>query len=247
MLYILGIGSGNKENMTFACYEKIQSSDVIVGYDKYIEQIKDLIQDKEIYQSGMMNEIQRCKKAIEYTKAGKTVSVICSGDSGIYAMAGLIIELADEEIEIEVVPGITSSTLAASILGAPIMHDYCSISLSDLMTPIELINKRISLASQADFVIAIYNPKSKKRSQHLKNAVDIMLKYKDKKTVVGAVKKAYNKDQEVMIFTLDDIDYDKIDMNTILIIGNKTTYIKNGKIVTRRGYENKYKEEMKNE
>lgn len=244
MLYIVGIGSGNKDNMTFSCYETIRKSDVIVGYDKYINQIQDIIKDKEIYKSGMMQEIQRCKIAIEYAKFGKDVSVICSGDSGVYAMAGLIIELASDDIKVKVIPGVTSSILAASVLGAPIMHDHCSISLSDLMTPIEIIYKRVELASEADFVISLYNPKSKKRSEHLKDAVNIMLKYKSKDTIVGAVKKVYDSEQEIMIFKLDSIDYEKIDMNTVVIVGNSTTYLKNGKMVTQRGYENKYKEEM---
>lgn len=242
MLYVLGIGSGNMENMTFACYKAIQISQVIVGYDKYINQISELIEQKQIYSSGMMGEIDRCKKAIEYSRQGKITSVICSGDSGIYAMAGLILELADDDIDIKIIPGVTSSTLAASILGAPIMHDSCTVSLSDLMTPLELIYKRIELASQADFVISIYNPKSKKRSENLKNAVGIMLKYKSEKTVVGIVKKAYDIEQEMYITTLGNIDYDKIDMHTILIIGNKTTYVKNGRMITHRGYEEKYKE-----
>lgn len=242
MLYVLGIGSGNIDNMTFACYNAIQESQVIVGYDKYIKQISEIIKDKQIYSSSMMGEIDRCKKAIEYAKQGKVTSVICSGDSGIYAMSGLILELADNTIDIKIIPGVTSSTLAASILGAPIMHDSCSISLSDLMTPIDLIYKRVELASMGDFVISIYNPKSKKRSEHLKNAVDIMLRYKSPKTVVGIVKKAYDIEQEVYITTLDNIDYDKVDMHTILIIGNNTTYIKYGKMITHRGYEEKYKE-----
>lgn len=242
MLYVLGIGSGNKDNMTFACYDAIKKSDVIVGYDKYINQIKYMIKDKRIYSSGMMGEIERCKKAVEFAQMGEITSVICSGDSGIYAMAGLILELAGDDIEVKIIPGVTSSTLAASILGAPIMHDSCLISLSDLMTPIDLIYDRIELASKADFVISIYNPKSKKRAEHLKNAVDIMLKYKDKKTVVGIVKKAYDENQEVTITTLDSIDYDIVDMHTVIIVGNKTTYVKNGKMITRRGYENKYSE-----
>lgn len=247
MLYVVGIGSGNKENMSFACYETIRKSDVIVGYDKYIDQIKDMIQDKEIYSSSMMKEIERSKKAIEYARNGKIVSVVCSGDSGVYAMAGLIMELAEEDIDIRVIPGITSSILAASLLGAPLMHDYCSISLSDLMTPFDIILKRVELASMGDFVITIYNPKSKKRSEHLKKAVDIMLKYKSKDTVVGIVKKAYSKEQEMSICTLNTIDYDFVDMNSIVIIGNSTTYLKNDKMITQRGYERKYQEEMKND
>ncbi|WP_455089211.1 precorrin-3B C(17)-methyltransferase [Peptoanaerobacter stomatis] len=244
MLYVVGIGSGNKDNMSFACYDAIKKSDVIVGYDKYISQIQYMIQDKQIYQSPMMKEIERSKKAIEYAKEGNTVSVICSGDSGIYAMAGLIMELAEDDIEIKVIPGITSAILASSLLGAPIMHDYCSISLSDLMTPLELIFKRIELASMGDFVIAIYNPKSKKRSEHLKESVDIMLRYKSKDTVVGVVKKAYDVEQEVNICTLESINYDDIDMHTILIIGNSSTYVKNGKMITPRGYEKKYIDKM---
>jgi precorrin-3B C(17)-methyltransferase len=244
MLYVLGIGSGNKENMSFACYEAIQNSDIIVGYDKYVNQIENLLTNQEIYSTAMTGEIQRCKKAVEFAKNGKNVSVICSGDSGIYAMSGLILELVDDDMPVKIIPGITSSTLASSLLGAPIMHDCCTISLSDLLTPLELIYKRVEYAAMADFVISFYNPKSKKRADYLKNSVEILLKYKKDKTPVGIVKRAYDENQEIYITTLDNIDYSLVDMHSIVIVGNNSSYIKNGKIITKRGYETKYKEEF---
>jgi len=244
MLYVLGIGSGTKENMTFACYDAIQKSDIIVGYDKYVSQIENLLDNQEIYSTAMTGEIQRCKKAVEFAKSGKNVSVICSGDSGIYAMSGLILELVDDDFPVTIIPGVTSSTLASSLLGAPIMHDSCTISLSDLLTPIEVIYKRVECAAMADFVISFYNPKSKKRADYLENAVDILLKYKKAKTPVGIVKKAYDNEQEIYITTLDSIDYNLVDMHSIVIVGNDSSYVKNGKIITKRGYETKYKEEF---
>ncbi|WP_416197227.1 MAG: Cobalt-precorrin 3 C17-methyltransferase [Sporanaerobacter sp.] len=235
-LYVVGIGPGGRENMTIRAVETIKRCSVIVGYTSYIEYLGDLKEGKEIYSTGMRGEIERCNMAIKKVKEGKDTAIISTGDSGLYGMAGPILELA-EGIEVEIIPGIVAAFSAASELGSPIMHDYCSISLSDLMTSWDIIEKRIEYASCGDFVITIYNPKSKTRTDHLKKAVDIMLKYKAPKTPVGIVKNSGRANTEKYITTLDDIDYDIIDMMCVLIIGNSNTYIKDDFIITPRGYE----------
>ena len=239
MIFAIGIGPGSRETMTYEARSAIEKSDVIVGYKTYIDLVKDLIKGKEVVCNGMKQEIDRVKKAVEISKTGKTVAVISSGDAGVYGMAGLILELSEDE-EVKIISGVTASTAAASLLGAPLMHDFCHISLSDLLTPIDLIYKRIELASEGDFVICIYNPRSKGRPGHLKNAVDIMRKYKSGSTPVGIVKNACRGNQEVRICTIDTIDYESVDMLSIVIAGNSSTYIKNNRIITKRGYETKY-------
>lgn len=236
MIYAIGIGPGSLETMTFEALHAIEKSDVIVGYKTYIDLIRDLIKDKEVVSNGMKQEIDRVKKAVEISKIGKTVAVISSGDAGVYGMAGLVLELADGE-EVTVVPGVTASTAAAAVLGAPLMHDFCHISLSDLMTPIELIYKRVELAAEADFVICFYNPRSNGRPHYLQHAFKIMKRYKDGRTPVGIVRNVARDNQEVTICTLDTIDYEAVDMVSIVIIGNNSSYIKDKKIVTKRGYE----------
>ena len=238
MIYAIGIGPGSRETMTYEAMSAIEKSDVIVGYRTYIDLIKDLINDKEVVSNGMKQEIDRVKKAVEISKAGNTVAVISSGDAGVYGMAGLVLELSEGE-EVKVISGVTASTAAAAVLGAPLMHDFCHISLSDLLTPLDLIYKRVDLASEGDFVICLYNPKSKGRPDYLKNAFEIMKKYKANSTPVGIVKNAERENQEVRICTIDTMDYESVDMLSIVIVGNSSTYVKDNKIITKRGYENK--------
>jgi precorrin-3B C17-methyltransferase len=236
-LYVIGIGPGGLDHMTVKAQKAIEESNVIVGYVKYIEMIKDLIKDKEIYSNGMMGEEERCKEALKLSK-DNIVSVISTGDSGIYGMAGLILELADkEEINnIEVIPGVTASSASASILGAPLMHDNCNISLSDLMTPYELIKKRVEAAAASDFVISLYNPKSKGRPHYLKECLEIIRKYRNGDTPIAVVKNALREGQEETIFTMDNFDDSVVDMMSIVVVGNSNTYIKAGKMITPRGY-----------
>lgn len=236
-LYVVGIGPGSIEQMTIKAQETIKESDIIVGYTKYIELIKPIIDGKEIYSTGMMGEIERCKKALELSR-DKVVSIISTGDSGIYGMAGLILELRNDEI-VEIIPGVTASSAAASLLGAPLMHDNCNISLSDLLTPYEKIKKRVELAAEGDFVISLYNPRSNGRPNYLRECIDIISKYRNAKTPVGIVKNALRNNQEIRLFTLDSIDENVVDMLSIVIIGNSHTFMKNDKIITPRGYENK--------
>lgn len=239
MIYVIGIGPGGKEYMTIEALEAIEKSDTIVGYKTYISLIEDIISDKEVVQNGMRKEIDRCKMAVEIAKEGKNVAVVSSGDSGIYGMAGLILELVvkeQEHIDVKVVPGVTASIAAASVLGAPIMHDFCHISLSDLLTPWEVIEKRLKLAAEADFVVCLYNPRSKGRSEHLSRAFEIMGEFKDKNTPVGIVKNAGREGEEKYICTFDNMNFEIVDMTTMVIVGNKSTFIEKNMMITPRGY-----------
>ena len=235
-LYVIGIGPGGRENMTYRAVETVKMCDAIVGYTPYIDYLGELTEGKELFSTGMRGEIVRCEKAIEMVKEGKNTAIISTGDAGLYGMAGPILELA-EGIEVEIIPGVTAAFSAASELGSPIMHDYVSISLSDLLTPWEVIEKRLDRAADADFVISIYNPKSKGRVEHLSRAIEIILEYRSSDTPVGIVKDSGRPGTELTITSLGDIDYEKIDMLCVLIIGNSNTYIKDGRIITPRGYD----------
>ncbi|HFL2476138.1 TPA: precorrin-3B C(17)-methyltransferase [Clostridioides difficile] len=239
MIYVVGIGPGSKDTMTLEAIKAIEDSEAIVGYKTYIKLIEEFIQGKEIIQNGMRQEVDRCKQAVEEAKKGKKVAVVSSGDAGIYGMAGLILELIskeDEDIKVKVIPGVTASIGAAAILGAPIMHDFCHISLSDLMTPWEVIEKRLRLAAEADFVICLYNPRSKGRSEHLSKAFKIMGEFKGGDTPVGVVKDAGREKEEKFVCTFENMDFEKVDMTTMVIIGNKSTYINGELMITPRGY-----------
>ena len=239
MIYVIGIGPGRRDLMTQEAISAMEDAEVIVGYKTYIKLVEDFIKDKEVVQNGMRKEVDRCQDAIDIAKTGKKVAVISSGDAGIYGMAGLILELITKQeldIPVKVVPGVTASIGAAAVLGAPIMHDFCHISLSDLLTPWEVIEKRLRLAAEADFVICLYNPRSKGRSEHLANAFKIMGEFKDGSTPVGIVKDVGREDQEKFICTFDTMDFERVDMTTMVIIGNKSTYIHDDLMITPRGY-----------
>lgn len=233
-LYVVGIGPGGLQHMTIRAREVIEESEVIVGYTKYIDLIEPLIKGKEIFSTGMMKEEERCREALRLSK-DKVVSIISTGDAGIYGMAGLILELRKDE-QVEVVPGVTASSAAASILGAPIMHDSCNISLSDLMTPYDLIKKRVEMAAQGDFVITLYNPKSKGRPHYLKESIEIVKRYRKGETPAAVVKNALRDGQQHKLFTLDSFEDSEVDMLSVVIIGNSQSFIKNGVFVTPRGY-----------
>ena len=240
-IYVIGIGPGNLGEMSVRAAQAIEECNVIVGYKTYIELVAPLIEGKEIIQNGMRSEIERVRLAIEEAEdETNKVAIISSGDAGVYGMAGLAFKLAqDMDIDIEVIPGITASSAAASVLGAPLMHDYCSISLSDLLTPYELIEKRVHLAAEGDFVIAFFNPRSKGREGYLHYMMDVIKKHRDEKTPVGMVKCALRDGQEVYISTLGEFDCTLADMKSIVIVGNSNTYVKDGKMITPRGYERK--------
>lgn len=234
-VYVVGIGPGGKAHMTLKAIETIKKCDVIVGYTFYIELIKDMTAGKKVIKTGMKGEVERCRIALEEAEKGFETCIISTGDPGLYGMAGPMLELA-EGIEVEVIPGVTSAFCAAAEVGAPIMHDFCTISLSDLLTPWEVIEKRLHMAASADFVIALYNPKSKGRPENINHAISIVSNYAKPKTPVALVKNAGRDGNDRRIVTLDSIDYDFIDMMTVVIIGNSNTYIKEGSMITPRGY-----------
>ncbi|MCR5626600.1 MAG: precorrin-3B C(17)-methyltransferase [Lachnospiraceae bacterium] len=237
-IYVIGLGPGGRDQMTGRVLEAIEECEVITGYKVYVELIEELIKGKEVYVSGMTQEVDRCRKAMEYALEGKTTAVVCSGDSGVYGMAGIVCEVCEDhsEIEIEVVPGISACLSGAAVLGAPLIHDFAVISLSDLLTPWEKIEKRLLLASEADFVICLYNPSSRKRADYLKKACELMMRHKDQKTPCGYVKNIGREGEEGTICTLEELSDTQVDMFTTVFVGNSQTKIINGKMVTPRGY-----------
>ena len=240
-LYVIGIGPGGADQMTPRARQAIEHSDIIAGYTTYIDLVRPLIGDKEILQTPMKKEIDRCKLARDAALTGKTVSMICSGDAGVYGMAGLMYEVCEQhpDMDIEVIPGITAACGGAAVLGAPLIHDFAVISLSDLLTPWEKIQKRLDFAAQADFCICLYNPSSHKRADYLQKACDILLKSKSPETPCGTVRNIGRDGERGEIYTLAQLRDTKVDMFTTVIISNSQTRVINGKLVTPRGYENK--------
>lgn len=234
-LYVIGIGPGGLEHMTLRAKEAIEESNIIVGYNKYIDMINPLVEDKELFSTGMRGEESRCRKALELSKENNIVALISTGDSGIYGMAGLILQMKEDE-NVEIIPGVTASSAAGSVVGAPLMHDNCNISLSDLMTPYDLIKKRVRNAADADMVISLYNPRSKGRPHYLREAIEIIKEYRKLSTPVAVVRHALRDGQEYKLFTLENFDEEVVDMFSIVIIGNSQSFIKEGKFITPRGY-----------
>jgi precorrin-3B C17-methyltransferase len=233
--------------MTAAAMKAIASCDVIVGYTGYVEQVLDLAVGKPVVSMPIGDEIERASRAIELARQGKIVAVVSSGDAGIYGMAAPVFQTlastgwSGRDPLVEVVPGVTAMQAAASVLGAPLMQDFCAISLSDLLTPWDVIRKRVALAAEGDFVIAFYNPRSRAREGHLRHALDIISKHRGPQTPVGIVRNALREGQESRIVTLGDVDdwYDSVDMFTSVIVGNSTTFAIEGCMVTPRGYESR--------
>ncbi|MER3447706.1 MAG: precorrin-3B C(17)-methyltransferase [Candidatus Dadabacteria bacterium] len=251
-MFIVGFGPGSEDHITSRAKKVIEESNVIVGYTTYIELVRDLIRGKKIIYTGMTEEVDRAKKAIDIAKKGNTVVVISSGDAGIYGMAGLIFQVLKEDgwrpsygLEVEVVPGVTALSAVGSLLGAPLMHDFASISLSDLLTPWEVILKRVEAAAQADFVIALYNPKSGRRTWQIVETQKMIRKYREGSTPVGIVKSAYRDGQNIIITDLDHMLDFPIGMLTTIIIGNSSTFTYEELMITPRGYHNKYELSMK--
>lgn len=239
MLYLVGLGPGDEGSMTLDAVAAIKNSEVIVGYKTYTNLIKPLIEGKELIRTGMCKELERCEAAIEEAKKGKNVALVSSGDTGVYGMAGPIFEIIAREnldLEVKVIPGVTSSVACAAIIGCPLMHDFCHISLSDLLTPWELIEKRVRMAAEADFVICFYNPRSKGRPDHLEKAFELMKPFKAPETPVGIVKAAGRAKEDVWLTTFAEIDYSVVGMTSMVIVGNKSTYRYKDYIITPRGY-----------
>jgi precorrin-3B C17-methyltransferase len=227
--------------MTMEARQALEQAGVVVGYHAYLDLVADLIGDKAMVGSGMMQEVERCEAAMERAKAGETVAVVSSGDPGIYGMAGLVLELVvklPESLrpEVRIIPGVSAVGSAAAALGAPLMHDFAVISLSDLMTPWDLIEKRIKAAAAADFVIAVYNPKSIRRTQQIEKLREIVLQHRPATTPVGVVRSVTRPEEEVVITTLDRFTEEKIDMFTTVIIGNTQTFRSGSFMITPRGY-----------
>jgi adenosylcobyric acid synthase len=239
-LYVVGIGPGDLKHMTYEAREAVESADAVVGYSTYLKLIEPLLIGKEVFSSGMTRETERCREAIRIAAEGKTVALVSSGDAGVYGMAGLALELVNatnDNIDIVIIPGVSAVQAAAAVLGAPLMHDFAVISLSDLMTPWELIEKRICAAAAADFVIALYNPRSKGRAGHMERARKILLSSRPPETPVGIVRNACRSGEEKIVSTLAEMPLEKIDMFSLVIIGNSATYVDaQGRMVTPRGY-----------
>lgn len=239
-LYVVGLGPGEVSQMTGKAAEVIESCDTIVGYGVYTDLISDLIEGKEVITTPMKKEVDRCHMAVQAAINGRNVAMVSSGDAGIYGMAGLIIEVLSEyenhNVEVEVIPGITAASSAAAVLGAPLTHDFAVISLSDLLTPWERIEKRLSLASEAGFIICLYNPSSKKRANYLKKACEIVMKNLPEETPCGFVQNIAREGQKSRVLTLKELAETQVDMFTTVVIGNETTKIIDGRLVTPRGY-----------
>ena len=235
---VVGIGPGDYREMTVRAVDALNACDVIVGYHVYVDLVKEHFPDKEFHTTPMRREVDRCKLALELAREGRDVAMICSGDAGIYGMAGLIYELLGDEgdIEVEVVGGLTAACSGAARLGAPLTHDFAVISLSDLLTPWETIERRLECAALGDFAVALYNPSSMKRRDYLQRACDILLRHAKPETVCGAVRNIGREGEAVEVMTLAELRDYEADMFTTVFVGNSHTRVIDGHMVTPRGY-----------
>lgn len=244
-LYLVGLGPGGLDHLTPAAQDALRQADTVVGYRPYVEQVSSLVEGKNIVSMELGQELERAAKAVDFAYAGHQVAVVSSGDTGIYGMAGPVFRvLVDrgwdgENPPLEVLPGVSAMQAAAAILGSPLMQDFCAISLSDLLTPWETIRQRLEAAAQGDFVVALYNPRSRRRNQQLQEARSILLGHRSGQTPVGIVREAYRPGQEI---TLTDLEHliehvESVDMVTLVLIGNSTSFVHRGRMVTPRGYE----------
>ena len=236
---VIGLGPGGGADLTGRARAALEECDLLVGYTAYIDLVKEDFPDKETLSTGMRREVDRCRAAVEAALTGKSVAVVCSGDSGVYGMAALVYEVAQEydPIDIEVVPGITAACGGAAVLGAPLTHDFAVVSLSDLLTPWEKIEARLTAAARADFVLCLYNPASKSRPDYLRRACDILLAAgKSPDTVCGTVRNIGRAGEEARILTLGRLRDTQVDMFTTVFVGNSQTKVLGGKMVTPRGY-----------
>ncbi|MEG1524586.1 MAG: precorrin-3B C(17)-methyltransferase [Clostridia bacterium] len=238
-LYVVGIGPGEQSGMTLEADAALQKSDVIIGYTKYIALVRPYYENKEFAATGMLQEVDRCKLALEMAASGRNVAVVCSGDAGVYGMAGLIYELSESfpTVEIFIVPGVTAALAGGALLGAPLTSDFAVVSLSNLLTPWERIEKRVACAAEADFAICIYNPMSKGRPDFLRRACEIMLRYKPADTVCGIAKNIGREGENTELTTLAALADTEVDMFTTVFVGNAQTIVVHGKMVSVRGYQ----------
>ena len=237
-IYVVGIGPGDRAMMTGKAQEALELSDVIVGYKAYIELVRADYPDKEFYENGMRGEIERCEKCVEFAREGKNAALICSGDAGVYGMASPLLEIAEREgfTDVEVIPGVTAALSGAALLGAPLSHDFCVIGLSDLMTPWELIEKRLRCAAEGDFCIALYNPASRKRADYLQKACGILARTLPEDTPCGYVRNIGRDGCETIVCSLKELSQVNVDMFVTVFIGNSRTRAVDGKLITPRGY-----------
>lgn len=237
-IYVVGIGPGEYEQMTIRAAKALENCDVIIGYTVYVDLVREHFPGKEFLTTPMTREVERCELAFEKAAEGKTTAMICSGDAGVYGMSGLILEIGERypQVEVEVVPGVTAAIGGASVLGAPLIHDFAVISLSDLLTPWEKIEQRLLAAAQADFVVCLYNPSSKKRHDYLQKACELMLQYKSEDTVCGTVVNIGREGEQMHLYTLKELKDLQVDMFTTVFVGNSQTRVVDGRMVTPRGY-----------
>lgn len=244
IVQVVGLGPGAIDLLTPRSLKALEQADVVIGYRTYLDLVRDCLNPQsEVISSAMMQEIDRCRQALSLAAQGRRVALVCGGDPGIYAMAGLVFELAraeDSTVTIEILPGIAALNACAAVLGAPLMHDFAAISLSDLMTPWDLIERRLSAVAAADFVVVLYNSKSKKRTDQIVRARDILLSYRSVETPVGIVNGASREHESVRLSTLAAMLDEEIGMQTTVIIGNSQTFCWRGRMITPRGYDEKY-------
>lgn len=239
VLKVIGFGPGSKEDMSLRAIEALETADLIMGYTTYVKILKEIFPDKEFKSTGMTREVDRCRAALEEAK-DKTVALVSSGDSGIYGMASITYQVASQmgsDVRIEVIPGITAASSAASLLGAPLTHDTALISLSNCLTPWDIIVRRLDATSSSDMVIALYNPRSKARPDVLAEAISIISRYRPSTTPVGVARNIGRSDQSSYCTTLGELDCESIDMFCTLIIGNSKTFVEGDKMITPRGYD----------
>ena len=248
-LYIVGVGPGHHDHMTFRAKKVIGESDTIVGYETYVNLVQDLIGGKTVHRYAMTQEVERAHQCIDLAKSGKIVSLVSSGDPGIYGMAGLIYEtLAETDwdpktgLAVEIVPGVSALNSCASIVGSPLMTDFAVVSMSDLLVPWEIISKRVEAAAQGDFVIVIYNPASKKRIHQLQDTRKVLLKYRKPTTPVAIIKGAFRESETIVMTNLENLPNhsDQLGMISTVIIGNSSTYTYKDLMINPRGYKSKY-------
>lgn len=238
-LYVVGLGPGGADYLTPQARRALEDCEVLCGYTNYMDLAGDFTAGKELVTTPMTQELERCRLALEKANEGKTTAMICSGDAGVYGMAGPVLELAPHfpEVEIQVVPGVTAALAGAAVLGAPLMHDFAVLSLSDLLTPWEVIRRRLELAAQGDFVLCLYNPSSRRRRDHLRMACDIVLAHRGPETVCGWVRNAGRAQEEHQVLTLGELREAQVDMFTTVFIGSAATRRIGDRMVTPRGYE----------
>lgn len=243
---VVGLGPGDPSLLPPMARQALSRAGAVVGYKGYIALVEpEILQGRKVVSTGMMGEVERCGAAIDLALSGVETAMVCGGDPGVYAMSGLVLELMEsrgllDELELTVVPGVPALCAAAALLGAPLMHDFAVVSLSDLLTPWDLIERRLVAAAAADFVVVLYNPRSSRRANHLPRALDALGEFKPGGTPVGLVKRAFRTGQEVIVSTLDGMDPELADMQSILVVGSSATRLAGGRMLTPRGYAGKY-------